>query len=40
VLVLWDGKPDSVFQVDIRGGVIQCIYIVRNPDKLIGLTVE
>lgn len=37
VLVLSGGKPDSVFQVDIRDGIIQCVYIVRNPDKLVRL---
>ncbi|WP_411082391.1 RNA polymerase sigma-70 factor [Streptomyces sp. cmx-18-6] len=31
------GKPDTFFQLDVRGGAIQCIYIVRNPDKLAGL---
>ncbi|MFF9350372.1 RNA polymerase sigma-70 factor [Streptomyces sp. NPDC014734] len=40
VLVLSGGKPDSVVQVDIRDGLIQCVYIVRNPDKLIGLVGE
>ncbi|MFJ6461481.1 RNA polymerase sigma-70 factor [Streptomyces sp. NPDC091387] len=34
LLVLIGGKPDSVMQVDVRGGLIQCVYIVRNPDKL------
>ncbi|MFJ7329744.1 RNA polymerase sigma-70 factor [Streptomyces cyaneofuscatus] len=33
------GKPDTFFQVEVRDGAIQCIYIVRNPDKLAGLTV-
>ncbi|MFJ9978266.1 RNA polymerase sigma-70 factor [Streptomyces cyaneofuscatus] len=33
------GKPDTFFQVEIRDGAIQCIYIVRNPDKLAGLSV-
>ncbi|MFD3476271.1 RNA polymerase sigma-70 factor [Streptomyces sp. NPDC058695] len=37
VLVLVDGKPDSVFQVDVAGGQVQCVYIVRNPDKLVSL---
>ncbi|MFI8358419.1 RNA polymerase sigma-70 factor [Streptomyces cyaneofuscatus] len=32
------GKPDTFFQVEIRDGAIQCIYIVRNPDKLAGLS--
>lgn len=34
MLVLVDGKPDAVIQVDVLDGRIQCIYIVRNPDKL------
>lgn len=38
VLVLADGKPDSVFQVELRDGLVQCVYIIRNPDKLQGLT--
>lgn len=36
LLVLIGGKPDSVMQIDVRGGLIQCVYIVRNPDKLTG----
>ncbi|PWI20003.1 RNA polymerase subunit sigma-24 [Streptomyces sp. Act143] len=38
VLVLSGGKPDSVFQVDIADGVIQSVYVVRNPDKLQSLS--
>ncbi|MEU4269652.1 RNA polymerase sigma-70 factor [Streptomyces sp. NPDC026092] len=34
LLALVDGKPDSVFQIEVRDGRIQCVYIVRNPDKL------
>ncbi|MEE1815720.1 RNA polymerase sigma-70 factor [Streptomyces sp. SP18ES09] len=37
VLVLAGGKPDSVFQVETRDGLVQRVYIVRNPDKLQGL---
>ncbi|MFJ3767633.1 RNA polymerase sigma-70 factor [Streptomyces sp. NPDC090082] len=37
VLVLVGGKPDSVFQVETRDGLVQRVYIVRNPDKLQGL---
>ncbi|WP_369142933.1 RNA polymerase sigma-70 factor [Streptomyces sp. R44] len=37
VLVLVDGKPDTVFQVELRDGLVQCVYIHRNPDKLQGL---
>ncbi|MER6771768.1 RNA polymerase sigma-70 factor [Streptomyces bacillaris] len=32
------GKPDTFLQLEVRDGVIQCIYIVRNPDKLSGLS--
>ncbi|MFD3786982.1 RNA polymerase sigma-70 factor [Streptomyces cyaneofuscatus] len=32
------GKPDTFFQIEVRDGAIQCIYIVRNPDKLAGLS--
>ncbi|MCB5169398.1 RNA polymerase sigma-70 factor [Streptomyces bambusae] len=34
VVLLSAGKPDTVFQVDIREGRIQSVYILRNPDKL------
>ena len=37
LLVLSAGKPDSVFQLDVADGRIQCIYIVRNPEKLLSL---
>jgi RNA polymerase sigma-70 factor (ECF subfamily) len=37
LLVLSAGKPDSVFQLDVADGRIQCVYIVRNPDKLLSL---
>ncbi|MEU6680009.1 RNA polymerase sigma factor SigJ [Streptomyces sp. NPDC046853] len=36
VLILVDGKPDSVFQLDVVDGRITHVYIIRNPDKLIG----
>lgn len=39
LLVLIDGQPVSVIQVDVRDKAIQCIYIVRNPDKLASLAV-
>ncbi|MBT3077710.1 MULTISPECIES: RNA polymerase sigma-70 factor [Streptomyces] len=32
------GKPDTFLQLEVRDGAIQCIYIVRNPDKLSGLS--
>ncbi|MEU8488521.1 RNA polymerase sigma-70 factor [Streptomyces sp. NPDC048641] len=37
VLVLVGDKPDSVIQVDVADGQVQCVYIVRNPDKLASL---
>ncbi|GAA2508470.1 RNA polymerase sigma-70 factor [Streptomyces gobitricini] len=37
VLVLVDGEPDTVFQVDVVDGRIRCVYLVRNPDKLVSL---
>ncbi|MFJ6636134.1 RNA polymerase sigma-70 factor [Streptomyces sp. NPDC091376] len=38
LLMLSDGKPDTVVQIEARNGRIQCVYIVRNPDKLTALT--
>lgn len=40
VLVLIDGKPDSVVQLEVRDGAVQCVYIVRNPDKLGAFAAE
>ncbi|MGW1503069.1 RNA polymerase sigma-70 factor [Streptomyces mirabilis] len=37
LLVLSGGKPDSTVQLDVVDGRIQCIYIVRNPEKLVSL---
>ncbi|WP_454352201.1 RNA polymerase sigma-70 factor [Streptomyces calvus] len=37
VLVLADGRPDSVFQLDVADGRVQTVYVVRNPDKLRSL---
>ncbi|MFF8606495.1 RNA polymerase sigma factor SigJ [Streptomyces sp. NPDC015346] len=37
VLTLADGRPDSLFQIEVRDGRVQCVYIVRNPDKLHAL---
>ncbi|MEU6083730.1 RNA polymerase sigma-70 factor [Streptomyces sp. NPDC047108] len=35
MLVLVDGKPDSVMSLDLtEDGRVRCVYIVRNPDKL------
>ncbi|MFJ8543729.1 RNA polymerase sigma-70 factor [Streptomyces sp. NPDC093586] len=37
LLVLSEGKPDSVVQLDVADGRVQSVYIVRNPDKLRSL---
>ncbi|WP_328947265.1 RNA polymerase sigma-70 factor [Streptomyces sp. NBC_00250] len=37
LLALADGQADSVFQIEVLDGRIQCVYIIRNPDKLQGL---
>ncbi|WP_086793760.1 RNA polymerase sigma-70 factor [Streptomyces thermovulgaris] len=34
LLALSGGRPDSLFQLDVADGRIQCVYIIRNPDKL------
>lgn len=28
------GEVDTVFQAEVGDGVIQCVYVIRNPDKL------
>ncbi|MDX2694747.1 RNA polymerase sigma-70 factor [Streptomyces ipomoeae] len=40
VVILSAGKPDSVFQIDIADGRVQCVYIMRNPEKLLALPVD
>lgn len=37
LLVLDDGKPDAVIQLDVADGRIQHVYIIRNPDKVRSL---
>ncbi|GAA2765516.1 RNA polymerase sigma-70 factor [Streptomyces paradoxus] len=37
VLILSDGKPDAVFQLDVADGRVQSVYVIRNPDKLRSL---
>ncbi|EMF58509.1 RNA polymerase sigma-70 factor [Streptomyces bottropensis] len=37
VVLLSGGKVDSVFQLDAADGRIQCVYILRNPEKLLSL---
>ncbi|MFF0447294.1 RNA polymerase sigma-70 factor [Streptomyces sp. NPDC004609] len=38
VLVLSAGVPDTVLQLEVAEGRIQRVYILRNPDKLSGMT--
>ncbi|MEV8228340.1 RNA polymerase sigma factor SigJ [Streptomyces sp. NPDC079167] len=33
------GEVDAVFQAEVDGGVIRCVYVIRNPDKLAALHV-
>ncbi|MFF6777352.1 RNA polymerase sigma factor SigJ [Streptomyces sp. NPDC012637] len=40
LVALVGGKVDAVYQVDVRDGRIACMYILRNPDKLQGLTLD
>ncbi|MCX5206967.1 RNA polymerase sigma-70 factor [Streptomyces sp. NBC_00237] len=40
LLFLSGGRPDSFFQLDVADGLIQTVYIVRNPDKLASLMPE
>ncbi|MBM7442295.1 RNA polymerase sigma factor SigJ [Streptomyces sp. HB132] len=35
-----DGEVDTVFQADASDGVIRCVYVIRNPDKLAGVPAE
>ena len=37
LLVLSGGKPDSVLQMEVLDGRIQCVYVIRNPDKLLAV---
>ncbi|MEE1763352.1 MULTISPECIES: RNA polymerase sigma-70 factor [unclassified Streptomyces] len=37
VVLLTGDTVDSVFQLDVADGRIQCVYIVRNPEKLLSL---
>ncbi|MEU5435390.1 RNA polymerase sigma factor SigJ [Streptomyces sp. NPDC020719] len=40
VLVLSGGTPESVLQLDVADGLIQCVYVVLNPDKMAALIPE
>jgi RNA polymerase sigma-70 factor (ECF subfamily) len=40
LLALSGDKADSVFQLDVADGRIQCIYVIRNPEKLLSLAPE
>jgi RNA polymerase sigma-70 factor (ECF subfamily) len=34
LLFLVGGTPDALFQVDVADGRVECVYIIRNPEKL------
>ncbi|GAA3800211.1 RNA polymerase sigma factor SigJ [Streptomyces phyllanthi] len=40
LVALSGGKVDTVFQLDVADGRIQCVYIMRNPEKVLSLPVE
>ncbi|MEV0037251.1 RNA polymerase subunit sigma-24, partial [Streptomyces sp. NPDC050804] len=40
LLFLREGKPDLVLQLEIADGKVRAVHIVRNPDKLSGVTSE
>ncbi|WNZ13260.1 RNA polymerase sigma factor SigJ [Streptomyces sp. 11x1] len=37
VVLVSGGEVDSVFQLDVADGLVQCVYIVRNPEKLLSV---
>ncbi|MFF3751945.1 RNA polymerase sigma factor SigJ [Streptomyces sp. NPDC002018] len=37
LLVLSEGRPELVLQLEIADGKVACVHIMRNPDKLSGL---
>ncbi len=39
VVVLSGGKVDSVLQLDVADGRVRCVYIMRNPEKLLSVPV-
>lgn len=40
LVTLSGGKVDSVLQLAVMDGRIQCVYILRNPQKLLSLPVD
>lgn len=40
LLVIIDGKPDSILQLEVADGRVQRVFIVRNPDKLVSFVSE
>lgn len=37
-LVLSDGRPELVLQLEVRDGAVETVYVIRNPDKLLGVS--
>lgn len=40
VVLLSAGKVDSVVQLDVADGRVQCVYIMGNPEKLASLPMD
>ncbi|MEV6329844.1 RNA polymerase sigma factor SigJ [Streptomyces sp. NPDC051909] len=40
LLALVGGKVDSILQTEVRDDRIACMYILRNPDKIQGLSLD
>ncbi|MGW5423299.1 RNA polymerase sigma factor SigJ [Streptomyces sp. NPDC003943] len=40
LVTLVDGTVDAVFQIEVRDGLVACVYILRNPDKVRGLVLD
>lgn len=38
VVILSEGRPDSVFQLEVEDGLVRTVYIMRNPERLAHLT--
>lgn len=39
VVLLADGEVDTVGMVELEGGLVRRMYVIRNPDKLVNITV-
>ncbi|MEU0672045.1 RNA polymerase sigma-70 factor [Streptomyces sp. NPDC006172] len=37
VVILTGDEPSTVLQLDVTGGCVRVVYVIRNPDKLLAL---